>query len=432
MARDDDFAFLMESVASDSSKRAARRLRRGEVTEGTIVQITSDSVFVDVGGTSEARIDRAEVLDRSGELTVKVGDRVRATVTDGRPGQLTLALAIGRDGAVDVGALEAARAAGATVEGVVTQAIKGGLEIGIGELRAFCPASQVDVGYVADLGTFVGQTVQVRVVEVRDGGRSVVVSRRAEVEARRQDQQRAILERLAPGAEVEGTVHSTNRHGAVIDLGGIEGFVHISELAHHRIGTAEDAVSVGDAVRARVLAVEESPKGVRVRLSIKALLDAPPRPAAPAPDEVLKGVISRHSTFGVFVETPSGEGLVPARDLGLPPGADHKRAYPIGREVEVVVVQRDAQNGKLRFSVSGVADVQERRNFREFAAVERPATRSGGMGSLGDLLRAKLDLPAPAVEPAAPVGPARSPDADGGVSPAPAGRSGVERRRKRS
>ena len=254
MARDDDFASLMESVTSDSSKRAARRLRRGEVTEGTVVQITADSVFVDVGGTSEARLDRAEVVDRSGELTVKIGDRVRATVTDARPGSLTLALSIGRDGTVDAGALEAARVAGSTVEAIVRQAVKGGLEVEIGDVRAFCPASQVDLAYVADLTALVGQTVQVRVVEVRDGGRSVVVSRRAELEARRQDQQRELLERLVPGAEVEGTVHSTNRHGAVIDLGGIEGFVHVSELAHHRIGSVEEAVTVGDPVRARVLA----------------------------------------------------------------------------------------------------------------------------------------------------------------------------------
>jgi small subunit ribosomal protein S1 len=426
MPHDDDFASLMQSVTSDSSRRAARRLRRGEVAEGTVVQITADSVFVDVGGTSEARIDRAEVVDRAGTLTVKVGDRVRGTITDGRPGSLRLALALGRDGTVDVGALEAARAAGSTVEGTVRAAVKGGLEIEIGEVRAFCPASQVDLGYVADLSGLVGQTIQVRVVEVRDGGRSVVVSRRAELEARRQDQQRELLERLVPGAEVDGTVHSTNRHGAVVDLGGIEGFVHVSELAHHRLGSVDEAVSVGDAVRARVLAVEESPKGVRVKLSVKALLTAPARPAAPAPDEVLKGVVSRHSNFGVFVQSPSGEGLVPARDLGLAPGADHRRAYPVGREVEVVVTHRDPQSGKLRFSVSGVADVQERRNYREFAAAGRPATRTNAMGSLGDLLRAKLDLP-PAAATADPVAPPPvepSPPAAG-----PVRRGGPERRR---
>lgn len=431
MPRDDDFASLMESATSDSSRRAARRLRRGEMTEGTIVEITSDSVFVDVGATSEARLDRTEILDRAGEPTVEVGDRIRATVTDARPGSLTLALTIGRDGTVDAGALEAARIAGSPVEGIVRQVLKGGLEIEIGEVKAFCPASQVDLGYVADLATFLGQTVQVRVVEVREGGRSVVVSRRAELEARRQLQQQAILERLVPGAEVDGTVHSTNRHGAVIDLGGVEGFVHVSELAHHRIATVEEAVSVGDSVRAKVLAVEESSKGVRVRLSIKALVDAPARAAAPAPDEVLKGAVSRHSNFGVFVTTPGGEGLVPVRDLGLAPGADHRRAYPVGREVEVVVTHRDPQNGRLRFSVSGVADVEERRNYREFAAAGRPTGSSSAMGSLGDLLRAKLDLsaaPAPSAASRAEAPPqAEAPRAEAPPRAVP----GVERRRKK-
>jgi small subunit ribosomal protein S1 len=417
MPRDDDFASLMESVTSDSSKRAARRLRRGEVTEGTVVQITADSVFVDVGGTSEARLDRAEVVDRSGALTVKIGDRVRATVTDARPGSLTLALSIGRDapwtpapwrrrggrlhrrGHRAAGRQGRARGRDRGRPGLLPR-LAGGPRVRRGSDRP----GRADRAGAGGRGPRRGA--------LRGGVAG------AELEARRQDQQREILERLVPGAEVEGTVHSTNRHGAVIDLGGIEGFVHVSELAHHRIGSVEEAVSVGDPVRARVLAVEESPKGVRVRLSVKALVDAPPRPAAPAPDEVLTGVVTRHSTFGIFVETPTGEGLVPARDLGLAPGADHRRAYPVGREVQVVVTHRDAQSGRLRFSVSGVADVEERRNYREFAAAGRPATRtSGAMGSLGELLRAKLDLPAPAAEPLPAAEPPRAPP----VGPAPRG-----------
>ena len=381
----------MEGVTSDSSKRAARRLRRGEVVEGAVVQVTTDSVFIDVGATSEARVDRGELIDRSGELTVRVGDKIRGTVVDARPESLTVAIAIGREGAVDVGALQAARDAGSVVQGVVKQAVKAGLEVEIGGTRAFCPASQIEIGRAPDLEVYVGQTLEFRVLEVRDGGRSVVVSRRAELEARRSEAARDVLERLVPGAEVDGTVHSITRHGAVVDLGGVEGFVHISEIAHHRIARVEDAVEVGAAVRVQVLGIEESPKGVRVKLSMKALADAPRQPAPPKADEVLVGKVARHTNSGVIVETASGEGLVPARDLGLPPGADHRRAFPVGREVQVVVTNRDGA-GKMRFSVSGVAAVEERRNYREFTAAGKGLGGSGGLGSLGDIMREKLGM----------------------------------------
>ena len=426
MTRDDDFASLMEGLTSDSSKRAARRLRRGEVVEATVVQITQDSVFVDVGATSEARIDRGEFAERS----IQLGDRVRGTVVDARPESLAIALTIGREGAVDVAALHAAREAGSVVQGVVKQAVKAGLEVDVGGVRAFCPASQIELGRAPDLEVYVGQTLEFRVLEVRDGGKSVVVSRRAELEARREEAARGLLERLVPGVEVDGTIHSINRHGAVVDVGGIEGFVHISELAHHRIARVEDAVAVGDPVRVQVLGIEESPKGIRVKLSMKALAAPPAGARPPAADEVLVGAVVRHTNTGVVVETPHGEGIVPLRDLGLAPGADHRRAFPSGREVQVVVTSRDASSGRMRLSVTGVAAVEERRNYREFAS---GASRGGGgsLGSLGDLLRKQLDPEAldavaksPADSPEAPPPPAP-------VDPRPEAGGRVRRGRKK-
>jgi len=402
----------MEGLTSDSSKRAARRLRRGEVVEGTVVQISADSVFIDVGGTSEARVDRGELVDRSGALATKIGDKIRGTVVDARPESLTVAIALGREGAVDVGALQAARDAGSVVLGVVKQAVKAGLEVEVGGVRAFCPASQVEIGRAPDLEVYVGQTFEFRVLEVRDGGKSVIVSRRAELEARREEAARDVLERLVPGAEVDGTVHSITRYGAVIDLGGVEGFVHISEIAHRHVAKVEDAVEVGAAVRVQVLGIEESPKGVRVKLSMKALMDAPRNAVAPNADEVLAGKVVRHTNGGVIVETPSGEGIVPARDLGLPPGADHRRAFPVDREVQVVVTSRDG-SGKLRFSVSGVAAVEERRNYREFAAAGKARAASSGLGNLGDIMREKLGLP-----DLPPAPPSDEPSAGGAPHPA--------------
>ena len=403
MPNQDDFASLFEASAQDARERTGRRLRRGETVEGTVVQIGSEYLYVDVGTTTEARIARTELVDADGRLVVGLGDPVRATVVDLRGGSPLLAVAMGRDGHLDLGVLEAALASGAPVVGEVKQAVKSGLEVDLGGVGAFCPASQIDLGYVPELAAFVGQKLEFRLLEIREGGRSIVVSRRALLEEQRKEREKNLLEQLRPGADLEGTVHSLQRHGAVVDLGGLEGFVHVSELGHHRVERPEDAVHVGETVRVRVLSVEQSHKGLRVRLSMKALLQ--PLEAAgraPAPDEVLGGVVSRVSSFGVFVQTPKGEGLVPVRDLALPPGGDHRRAFPVGKAVQVVVTDHDAVTGKMRFSMTRVAEVEERRNYAAYAEKAQPSSSGSALGSLGDVLKDKLGARPPADEPPRP------------------------------
>ncbi len=410
MTPKDDFASMMEASLADGDSRARRRLKVGEVVEGTVIQVGGDSVFVDVGAPADARIERGELENDRGEVRVKLGDRVRATVVDATPDAPRLAVSIGRGGQADTASLEIAQHSGTPVEGRVARAVKAGLEVELAGVRAFCPASQVDVVHTADLAVYEGQTLAFRVLEIKDGGRSVIVSRRALLEDERRARAAEAEERLVPGTDVDGVVHSVQKHGAVVDLGGVEGFVHISELAHHRVDRVEDVVREGETVAVRVLAVEQSPKGLRVRLSMKARTQ-PVLGQAPAPDEVLKGKVARVATFGVFIETPKGEGLVPVRELGLTPGADHRRAFPVGTEIDVVLLSRDATSGKTRFSVRGVAGVEERRNFREFSGAS--ATHSG-LGSLGDVLRKKLGLPEPPPEPEPPPAPVAKPE------PAPA------------
>jgi hypothetical protein len=144
-----------------------------------------------------------------------------------------------------------------------------------------------------------------------------------------------------------------------------------------------------------VLVVEPDKKGLRLRLSLKKMTQAG---AAPGPEEILKATVDRATKYGVIVDTPKGSGLIPLRELGLPPGADHRRAFPQGRELRVVTLKRDSKDGKLAFSAVRVAGVEERNNFREFSETKPQATE--GLGSLGDLLRSKLGIEAPP-EPAA-------------------------------
>jgi small subunit ribosomal protein S1 len=418
MADESSFAQMMES---QTSQGRTRRLRAGDVVEVTIIQIAQDSIFVDVGTPSDGRIARSEFADKEGNVRVKVGDRIRATVLDPRPDGPLLATSLGHGDKLDISALEMARTSGTPVEGEIVKVNKGGVEVSLANVRAFCPASQLELSRVGDLESYVGQKLEFRVIEVRDGGRSIVVSRRSLLEDRRKAAAEGARERLVIGSDVEGVVQSLSRHGAVVDLDGVEGFIHVSELAAGRVERAEDVVQVGERVTARVLSVDDSPKGLRIRLSLRALSNTSAAAGAaqpPAPvEDVLKGVVTRTGQHGVFVQTPIGEGLVPLRELGLPPGADHRRAYPVGKELAVVVVSR--AGGRLTLSSTQVARVEERKNYREFSGSSSTAPTSS-FGSLGDMLRKFQGTPAveaaaapaakPAVAkptaPAAPTGPA--------------------------
>lgn len=383
MADEDDFAALFEQSQSKQAARpAARRLRPGEPVEGLVVAIGEDTVFVDVGTKAEGRIERRTLENETGELRVKLGDRIRATVIDpGGRDAPKLAVVLGKAG-IDASMLQFAMEGGTPVEGEISKAVKGGVEVMIGAIRAFCPASQIELGHSGDLEAWVGQTHFFRVIEVRENGRSIVVSRRALLQAQREERAAALLGGLSVGAELDGIIQTLQPYGAFVDLGGIEGLVHVSELAHTRVGSPSDVVSVGEQVRVKVLAIEAQAKGSpRISLSMKAL--AQPDAAPPPTDEIVAGTVGRIEGQGIWVDTPQGGGFVSHAELGLPPGSDPRRAYEIGQAIEVVVMRRD-NSGKLRLSVRKVAEAEARRNFRDFRTGEG---RPSSLGSLGDLFR---------------------------------------------
>lgn len=411
MASKMDFASLL--AGDTGAARERRRMRRGEVVEGTVVQIGDDSVFVDVGSTVEARMDRAQLQARDGSLTVAVGDRIRGTVANVSEDGLELVTSLAR-AQVDLSALRDAMEAGLPVDGEVTRAVKGGVEAQIGGARAFCPASQLSLGYVADLETFVGQQLQFLITEMRDEGRSIVLTRKPLLAAQRADQQRERLSELAVGSDHDGTVTSVKKYGAFVDVGGVEGLVHVSELAQARVERVEDVLSVGDEVRVRILALEPSEDGsMRVRLSIKAL-QASTGADEPKPQEVLDGTVEKHLDGGLIVATAKGSGFVPKRELGMHHGMDMRRSFPAGKQVRVVLLANDKRSGRLSFSIRAVAQVEERQNYADFVGYRSGSARGGsGLGSFGDLFAARLGVE-PSEEPdsvRAPVVPEPTPTA---------------------
>jgi small subunit ribosomal protein S1 len=313
----------------------------------------------------------------------------------------------------------------------VGAAVKGGVEVRVLGARAFCPASQLGTEFIADLASVEGQKLEFLITEVKNGGRDVIVSRKALLLEQQARQTEETLAKLEVGKDYSAKVVSVQKYGAFVTLGGgVEGLIHISELSHGRVERVEDVLNVGEEVTVRLLAITPGEKGAapKLRLSLRALAETSgPAAASSEPErgEVLEGTVSQVTQYGVFVDTAKGKGLVPTRELGTPRGSDSRRMFPIGKPVSVVLVSKDASRG-LTFSMSRVADVEERQNYRDFARSQKAhRDEPAGLGSFGALLRERLDLPEPApvmadakapAAGAAPVGTARvlsdSPDPD--------------------
>ena len=253
----------------------------------------------------------------------------------------------------------------------------------------------MDLGYIPDLGVFEGQTLSFRVIEVRDGGRSVVLSRKALLADERRLQSESRLSELTPGAIVEGTVQSIQSYGAFIDLGGIEGMIHISELGHGRVSSVGDVLQVGESVQVQVVSVDPATddKGPRVRLSMKALQNAPESvngSIGKAREEIaiVDAQVVKVEPFGVFISTDTGPGVIPSRELALPPGGDPRRSYPIGKELRAVSIGNDS-SGRARYSERRVEEAEARLNFHAFRQKESQRDAKGeNVGSFGALLEA--------------------------------------------
>jgi len=336
-------------------------------------------------------VDRQELENDEGELTVKVGDRIKLTVSQAgdRPKLVTRF-----GGGTGIEGLEIALDSGAPIEATVTKAVKGGLEVQIGKLRAFCPASQVDLNYTPDISIYEGQTLRFKVVEIRDSGRSIVVSRKALMQDERGAAGRDRLASLEPGQVIEGTVQTIQSYGAFVDIGGIEGLIHISELGHGRVGSVAEVVSVGETVQVKILSIEPSAtpnQSPRISLSLRQASQggAPTAGAEAKGPTVIDAEVVKVEPFGVFVETATGSGIVPTRELDLPPNGDPRRAFPVGKQVRVVAIGAD-EKGRTRFSMRRVDEAEQRANYQQFRSKQGDGKGKADVGSLGELLKAKL------------------------------------------
>ena len=354
---DEDFAALF--AASGAEGQSVRRFDVGEKVSGRIVQMTGERAFLDLGGKGEGMIEISELKDREGNLSAEVGDTIEAYVLK-TGGGIVLTRAIPKGAQRDF--ILQAWESGIPVEGTVTAVNKGGFDIDLGSgMRAFCPISQIDDRYVEDAATFVGQRLSFRIAEVKE--RDVVLSRRALLEEEKAARAEALRESIVPGARFDGVVTSVRDFGAFVDLGGVEGLVHVSELSFGRVASAADVLSVGQKIQVEVLRAEPPKAGEkghgRISLSMKSLMEDPWETAAASMSEGdrVTGKVVRLQPFGAFVElAPGVDGLIHISALGAERRITHpKEVISEGETVDCVIedIDRDARRIALRRLTGG-------------------------------------------------------------------------------
>lgn len=335
-----------------------KSLRPGEVVKGTIVQVTDDEVLVDVGAKSEGVIPIKELSCydvNSPQDLVQVGDEIDVLVlkTEDSEGRVLLSKERA-DAEVAWSVLEEHLENGEPIEGTVKEVVKGGLLVDV-NLRAFLPASLVEKGYVEDLTPYVGQAIKCKVIELNRPRRKVILSRKAIIEEELAIQRKELLERLQEGDVVGGIVRRLTNFGAFVDIGGIDGLLHISEMAWYRVDHPSDVVSVGDELEFKVLRVDQ--ENEKISLGLKQVTPNPwDNVGDKYPvDSIVEAKVVRLAPFGAFVQLEPGvEGLVHISHL-----AEHYVSEPAeivneGDEIRVKVLNVDAGEKRIRLSVREV------------------------------------------------------------------------------
>ena len=374
----EDFAAMFEA------SMPAKRFERGQTLEGTIVGIGPEVAFVDVGGKGEATIDIGELKDDEGDLEVAVGDRVQAMVVS-TVGGLTLSRKLAR-GAATERQLEDAFHTGLPVEGKVERAVKGGYEVRIARQRAFCPTSQIDT-LRTDPSVHEGRVYQFRIIEYKEGGKNLVVSRRALLEEEQRANAAEIRRSIVAGAVMTGRVTSVREFGAFVDLGaGVQGLLHVSEMGWSRVSDMSQVVKPGEEITVKVLRVDDEKH--KISLGLKQLTPDPWSRVHETYEigQVRTGRVTRVTEFGAFVELEPGVEALAHASTFAPTGRSDAWSSMVaaGTTGTFEILSIDLE--KKRIGVALVSDAQEAEEAREYA--EREGTDPAeGFGSLADKLR---------------------------------------------
>jgi small subunit ribosomal protein S1 len=335
-------------------------ITEGEVVHGTVVRVDKDEVLVDIGYKSEGVIPLAELSIRRSVNPldeVRLGEEVDALVLtkEDAEGRLILSKKRARF-EMAWKAIEAAAESGEPVNGRVIEVVKGGLILDLG-VRGFLPASLVDIRRVQDLEEFLGTELRCKVIELNRSRNNVVLSRRAVLEDERKEMRQAILDRLSPGDVVEGKISNIVDFGAFVDLDGMDGLIHISELSWTHVNHPSEVLDIGQAVRVQVLDIDRERQ--RISLGLKQTQSDPWQQVLDTYGEgdVVEGKVTKVVTFGAFVEImPGVEGLVHISELAGHHVENPREVVSQGDAVRVRVIEVDAERRRLSLSLKRVDD----------------------------------------------------------------------------
>jgi len=344
----ESFAKLLEESLSTT------QLQPGTIVTGTVVDITSDTVVVNAGLKSEGVIPKNQFFDAEGSLEVAVGDEVQVALDAVEDG--SGATRLSRDKAKRHAvweSLENAFEASDPVKGLINGKVKGGFTVDLGSVRAFLPGSLVDVRPVRDTSYLEGKELEFKIIKLDRKRNNVVVSRRAVVEEEYSAEREALLERLEEGIEIKGIVKNLTDYGAFLDLGGIDGLLHITDMAWRRVKHPSEVVEIGDEVTVKVLKFDRERQ--RVSLGLKQMGEDPWVNISRRYPEGTRvfGKVTNTADYGCFVEIEEGvEGLVHVSEMDWTNKNIHpSKVVTLGEEVEVMVLDIDEERRRISLGI---------------------------------------------------------------------------------
>ncbi len=374
---------LPDSIADDfeaAIEHTMLEFKEGDIVEGVVVAIENDEVLVDIGYKSEGVIPLSELSIRKAVdplSVVEIGETLEALVLDKEDEEGRLILSKKRAQYERAwGKIQRITNAGGTVTGPVIEVVKGGLIVDIG-LRGFLPASLVELRRVRDLDPYVGEQIEAKVIELDRNRNNVVLSRRAWLEEAQAEQRQAFLDDLEVGDARPGVVSSVVNFGAFVDLGGMDGLVHVSELSYQHVNHPSEVVKVGDEVQVQVLEVDRDRE--RISLSIKQTMEDPWESFARqfSVGDSVSGVVTKTVPFGAFVSVGEGvEGLVHVSEIAMHRVESPELELSLGQPVEVKVTEMDNQRRRVSLSIKqALPGYQERPVTEQAAPRRRPPER---------------------------------------------------------
>jgi small subunit ribosomal protein S1 len=355
---------LTPEELKEAIEASLKLFNEGDILEGTVVRIDRDEVLLDIGYKSEGVIPTKELSirhDVDPSQVVKVGDQVEALVLQKEDKEGRLILSKKRAQYERAwGRIEEVMQSGGTIKGPVIEVVKGGLILDIG-LRGFLPASLVDLRRVRDLHPFVGTELEAKIIELDRNRNNVVLSRRAFLEESQSEGRKKFLESLQKGERRKGTVSSIVNFGAFVDLGGVDGLVHVSELSWKHVDHPSEVVQVGQEVEVEVLDVDLERE--RVSLSLKATQEDPWKEFERkySAGEIIDGQVTKLVPFGAFVRVAAGiEGLVHISEISDQHIETPESVLSVGQEVRVKVIEVDVPRRRISLSMRQVGGAMPR------------------------------------------------------------------------